>query len=269
MRIGICNEIFKDWLIEDTFEYIKKIGYEGLEIAPFTLAEDISFLPSSEVEKINETSAKTGIKIIGTHWLLVKPDGLSISTNEKNIRKKTSQYLCKLVEFTSKIGGEIMVFGSPKQRKINEGQTYKEVKENFKEVILPVLELCEKNKVYLCLEPLARSETNFINRAEEAIEIIEEIAHPYFKLHLDVKAMSDEGKPIPEIIEIGAKYLKHFHVNDKNLLGPGFGEIDYKPIIEKLKEVGYNGWLSVEVFDFSPGPKAIAERSISYLKKFL
>jgi sugar phosphate isomerase/epimerase len=269
MRIGICNEIFKDWLIEDVFEYIKKIGYQGLEIAPFTLADDISLLPSSEIDKIINISEKTGIKIIGTHWLLVKPEGLSISTREKSIREKTSQYLCKLVEFTSKIGGEIMVFGSPKQRRINEGQSYKEVKENLKEVILPVLELCEKNKVYLCIEPLARTETNFINKAEEAIEIIEEVAHPYLKLHLDVKAMCDEGKEIPEIIELGAKYLKHFHVNDKNLLGPGFGEVDYKPIIEKLKEIGYNGWLSVEVFDFSPGAEIIAEKSISYLKKFL
>ena len=269
MKIGICNEIFKNWEVEDVFEYVKKIGYEGLEIAPFTLTDDVSQLPLSEIERIKNISKKTGIEIIGTHWLLVKPEGLSISTRDRNIREKTSQYLCKLVEFTSRIGGEIMVFGSPKQRRINEGQSYEEVKENFKKVIFPVLKVCEENKVYLCLEPLARSETNFINKAEEAIEIIEEINHPYFKLHLDVKAMCDEEKSITEIIELGAKYLKHFHVNDKNLLGPGFGEIDYKPIIEKLKQIGYNGWLSVEVFDFSPGAEVIAEKSINYLKKFL
>ena len=162
-----------------------------------------------------------------------------------------------------------MVFGSPKQRKINEGQTFEEVKEYLKEVIKPVLEKCYEKNVFLCIEPLARTETNFINKAEEAIKIIEEINHPNLKLHLDVKAMCDEEKTIPEIIEIGAKYLKHFHVNDKNLLGPGFGEVDYKPIIEKLKEIGYNGWLSVEVFDFSLGAKVIAEKSINYLKKFL
>lgn len=269
MKIGICNEIFSGWKLKDVFEYLKKVGYEGLEIAPFTLADDISLLPTSVIDEILKNSEKTNVKIIGTHWLLVKPEGLSVSSPDKNVRKKTSDYLCKIVDFTSKIGGEIMVFGSPKQRKINEGQTYKEVKEYLKEVILPVLERCKEKNVYLCIEPLARSETNFINRAEEAIEIIEEINHPFLKLHLDVKAMSDEGKPIPEIIEKGAKYLKHFHVNDKNLLGPGFGEIDYKPIIEKLKEINYNGWLSVEVFDFSPGAEEIAEKSIKYLKKFL
>jgi len=269
VKIGICNEIFKDWKFERIFTFIKKLGYEGLEIAPFTITDDISFVSEKTIDEIKELSEKSGIKIIGTHWLLVKPEGLSISTPDKNLRKKTSEYLCKLVEFTSKIGGELMVFGSPKQRRINEGQTREEVKGYFKESLIPVLEKCEEEEIYLCIEPLARTETNFINRAEEAIEIIEEINHPYLKLHLDVKAMSDEEKPIPEIIEMGAKYLKHFHVNDKNLLGPGFGDIDYKPIIEKLKKIGYNGWLSLEVFDFSPGPEIIAEKSIEYLKRFL
>ncbi|MCM8785070.1 MAG: sugar phosphate isomerase/epimerase [Candidatus Omnitrophica bacterium] len=269
MKIGICNEIFQDWELEEIFYYIKSVGYEGIEIAPFTLADDIRKIEKNTIEKIKNLSEKTGIKIIGTHWLLVKPEGLSISSKDPVIRKKTSDYLCKLVDFTSDISGELMVLGSPKQRKIGEGQTYEEVKQYLKEVIEPVLEECSKKSTYLCIEPLAKTETNFINKAEQAIEIIEEINHPNLKLHLDVKAMSDEGKPIPEIIEKSAKYLKHFHVNDKNLLGPGFGEIDYKPIIDKLKEIGYSGWLSVEVFDFSPGPKIIAEKSLQYLKNFL
>ncbi|MCS7179916.1 MAG: sugar phosphate isomerase/epimerase [bacterium] len=269
MKIGICNEIFRDWKLEDVFNYLKKIGYQGIEIAPFTISDDIRTIPESKIEDIIKNSEKTEIKIIGTHWLLVKPEGLSVSSPDKDLRKKTAEYLIKLVEFTSKIGGEVMVFGSPKQRRIQEGQTFEEVKNYFKEVITPALEKCEEKKIYLCIEPLARTETNFINKAQEAIEIIEEINHPNLKLHLDVKAMSDEEKPIVEIIQEGAKYLKHFHVNDKNLLGPGFGEIDYKPIIEKLKEIGYNGWLSVEVFDFTPGPEVIAEKSIQYLRKFL
>lgn len=269
MKIGICNEIFKNWPLEKIFNYIKIVGYEGIEIAPFTIADNLSEISKDTLIKIKRLSENTGIKIIGTHWLLVKPEGLSISSKDTELRKRTSDYLSKLVNFTSDIGGEIMVLGSPKQRMINQGQTYEEVKGYLKEVILPVLERCQEKNIFLCIEPLAKKETNFINTAEQAIEIIEEINHPNLKLHLDVKAMSDEEKTIPEIIEIGAKYLKHFHANDKNLLGPGFGEIDYKPIIEKLKEIGYDGWLSVEVFDFSPGPEKIAEKSIQYLKKFL
>ena len=162
-----------------------------------------------------------------------------------------------------------MIFGSPKQRNIEKEQTYDGVKKNLIEVLEKPLFQAEKKDIYICLEPLARTETNFINTADEAIKIIEEVNHPNLKLHLDVKAMCDEEKPIPDIIRSGKEYLKHFHVNDKNLLGPGFGDVDYKPIIETLKEIGYNGFLSVEVFDFSPGPEVIAKKSIEYLKKFL
>ncbi|MGB9677809.1 MAG: sugar phosphate isomerase/epimerase family protein, partial [Candidatus Ratteibacteria bacterium] len=111
MKIGICNEIFKEWPLKEVFYYIKSIGYEGIEIAPFTLAENVSEIKNDIIEKIQELSEKNGIKIIGTHWLLVKPEGLSVSSKDVNLRKKTSEYLCKLVEFTSNIGGEIMVFG--------------------------------------------------------------------------------------------------------------------------------------------------------------
>jgi sugar phosphate isomerase/epimerase len=269
MKLGICNEMFEDWSIEKTFESVKNAGYEGLEIAPFTLGTSVYEISQDTIEKIRTLSQSTGIQIIGTHWLISKPPGLSVSSADKELRDKTARYLEKLVDLTSQMGGDIMVFGSPKQRNIGEGQTYSEVKKYFIETIMPALEECKKRNVTMCLEPLARTETNFVKNADEAIEIIEEVSHPCFKLHLDVKAMSDEQLPIPEIIKKGAKYLKHFHANDKNLRGPGQGDVDFTPIIRALKDVEYDGWLSVEVFDFSPGPETIARESISYLKKFI
>lgn len=269
MKIGICNEMFENWNIEKIFNFLKETGYQGLEIAPFTLGNSVDEIEKSTIEKIRDLSKKTGIEIIGTHWLLVKPEGLSVSTKDKNLREKTSDYLVKLVNFTAEIGGEIMVFGSPKQRNIGEEQTYQEVKKNFIECLLKPLEVAKEKNVYICIEPLTEKETNFINTGKQAIEIIEEVNHPNLKLHLDVKAMCGERRPIPEIIKEGEKYLKHFHINDENLLGPGFGKVDYEPIIAALKEIGYDGWLSVEVFDFSPGPEVIAKKSIAYIKKFL
>ncbi len=79
--------------------------------------------------------------------------------------------------------------------------------------------------------------------------------------------MSSEGTPIPEIIEQHADLLEHFHTNDPNKLGPGFGELDFVPILAALEKVGYNGWLSVEVFDYSPGPETLARQSIEYLQR--
>ncbi len=269
MKIGICNEIFQSWSIEETIKFVKETGYDGLEIAPFTLADSVVNISDRERKGIKELAAKKGLEIIGTHWLLVKPEGLSISSPDAEIRKKTSLYFEELVRFTSDIGGKIMVLGSPKQRSIGNGQTRKDVFEYFREVIKRPLEIARERNITICLEPLARKETNFVNTATEAISIIKAINHPNLKLILDVKAMSDEGRPYNEIINEGKDYLAHFHANDRNLLGPGFGDVDFAPIIDTLRKISYNGYISVEVFDFSPGPEPIARKSIEYLKKFI
>ncbi|HOK80402.1 MAG TPA: sugar phosphate isomerase/epimerase family protein [bacterium] len=269
MKTGICNEIFSSWTIEKTIEYVGKIGYDGLEIAPFTLANSVEDISTQKRSEIRTLAEKHRIEIIGTHWLLVKPEGLSISSPCAELRKKTSHYFEQLVQFTSDIGGKIMVLGSPKQRSIKAGQTKQEVIEYFKEVIRMPLEMAKQKHITICLEPLAKTETNFVNTVTEALEIIKEVNHLNLRLILDVKAMCDENRPFSEIIFEGKDYLSHFHANDRNLLGPGSGDIDFGPIIKALKEISYQGFISVEVFDFSPGPEHIAEKSIQYLKKFL
>jgi len=272
MKLGICNETFKEegkfWSLEKTLEYISNLGYQGLEIAPFTLAPSAEDIPSAKREKIRLLSKDYGLEIIGLHWLLASPSGLSISSADKKVRDRTASYLRSLIDFCSDIGGKILVFGSPKQRDIKENSSYEETRKRAKEVFISCLDEASEKGVTICMEPLARRETNFINTAKEAISLIEEINHPNFKLHLDVKAMSDEKKQIPEIIKESKEYLFHFHANDANGLGPGFGKIDFDPIIKALREVKYSGFISVEVFDVSPGSKIIAEESLVYLRKF-
>ena len=119
----------------------------------------------------------------------------------------------------------------------------------------------------ICFEPLAPSETDFINTAEQAIEFVSHFESDAFKIILDVKAMSSETKPIPDIIRDSHPNFAYFHCNDENLKGPGFGDVDFRPIFGALKEVGYDGVASVEVFDFEEGPETIARKSLRYMKE--
>jgi sugar phosphate isomerase/epimerase len=114
---------------------------------------------------------------------------------------------------------------------------------------------------------LGRTETNFVNTEAEAIALVERLPSPGFKIILDVKAMSSEPKPIPQIIRESWPHFAHFHANDPNLKGPGFGQVDFKPIAAALKEAGYTGFVSVEVFDFQDGAETIAGRSLDYLRQ--
>jgi len=125
----------------------------------------------------------------------------------------------------------------------------------------------ERRGVTICLEPLAPTETNFLNTAAEALALVEAVGSPAFQLMLDVKAMCSEAKPIPEIIRAARGRLAYFHANDRNLKGPGFGDVDFVPIAAALREAGYSGTVSVEVFNFDEGPEVIATRSREYLRE--
>ncbi|RJS84547.1 sugar phosphate isomerase/epimerase [Candidatus Bathyarchaeota archaeon] len=269
MKISICNEIFEGWRMEEVFKFISDIGYEGVEIAPFIISDDVRNINRKKREEIENVASSYGLKIVGTHWLLRGPKGLHITHPSENVRKRTERYLCDLVEFTSDIGGRIMVFGSPNQRNILKGVSRDEAWRYAEEIFSACSEFAEDYDVIIAFEPLARSLTNFINTAEEAIRLIENVSHTNFRLNLDVYSMLDEGKPLPDIIRASRDYLVHFHANDDNMLGPGFGNVDFKQIIDTLKEIGYENFISVEVFDFSPGPRRIATISFETLKQLL
>jgi sugar phosphate isomerase/epimerase len=121
-------------------------------------------------------------------------------------------------------------------------------------------------EVTLCLEPLAPVETDFLNTSAEAVEILDRLNHPSFTLHLDVKAMASDG-PAPDLIRRYARRMGHFHANDPNRRGPGFGDTDFVPIFQALKDRGYGGWVSVEVFDYTPDPETIARESLRYMQQ--
>ncbi len=106
-----------------------------------------------------------------------------------------------------------------------------------------------------------------LNTADEAATLMEMIGHPNVVVHLDVKAMSAEPTPIPDIIRKHRPHTGHFHANDTNLRGPGMGDVDFKPIFRALRETSYDGWVSVEVFDYKPDPVTIARESIDYMRR--
>src|SRR5262249_30987857 len=105
------------------------------------------------------------------------------------------------------------------------------------------------------------------NTCAEGAELLKRIDHPNFLLHLDVRAMSSEATPVVELIRRHIAQTGHFHANDPNKRGPGFGNVDFVPIFKALRESKYQGWVSVEVFDYSPDPETIARDSIKYMRK--
>jgi sugar phosphate isomerase/epimerase len=267
IKLGICNELFEGWDFGRVCRTVKEIGYDGLEIAPFTLAPRIDELSAQRRRELRSQIEDAGLETIGLHWLLAKTEGLYLTSPDRAVRGATAGYLAALAEATRDLGGSVMVLGSPKQRDLLPGVSYDRAVDYAIDVFEQVLPALDSTGVDLCLEPLAPNDTNFINTCAQAMDVIRRVAHPHFRLHMDVKAQSSEpGETVPGLIRRYGAQAGHFHAQDVNLRGPGMGDVDFGPILRALVESGYDRWVSVEVFDFSPGAEETARQSIACLR---
>lgn len=267
MRYAICNEMFEQRPLAEVCRIAKECGYTGLEIAPFTLAANAFDISPELRAATRKTVDEAGLEIIGLHWLLAKTDGYYLTTPDAAVRSSTADYLCELTRLCRDLGGKLMVLGSPQQRNLLPGITHEQAMDLAADCIRQVVPVLEKCGVVLAVEPLAPAEGDFLNTADLGAELCRKVDSPAVRLHLDVKAMSSEPTPVPEVIKNHAGLLEHFHANDPNLLGPGMGEVKFEPIFAALKEIDYQGWVSVEVFDFKPGAEKIARDSIEYMRR--
>ena len=267
MKYAICNETFQDWPFERACAFSRQCGYQGIELAPFTFAPLVQQITAEARAEIVRTAARHELEVLGIHWLLAKTEGFHLTTTDKEARKRTTSYFGELARFCRDVGGSIMVLGSPQQRNVPEGVSLREATANAREVIEGFLPELERQRVVLAIEPLGPSEGNFLLTAAEAVALIRQINSPWVRLHLDCKAMSSETASIPELLMEHQRELVHFHANDPNRQGPGFGELDFEPILAALKKINYSGWISVEVFDYSAGIETIASRSIECLTR--
>ena len=260
--------IFKDWGIDDIFQYASELGYDGLEISPFTLGESVFDISPNERERIRQLAEKTKVAVVGIQWLLASPAGLYINHYDPKVRERTKNYLLELVRFCADIGGSIMVFGSPKQRQILEQVTFADAWNYTKATFKECAEFAQTQGVTICIEPLSTEfPNNFIRTPAEAVKMIEEINHPNFKLIIDTLSCAGEIIDTPRALRKYKKYIAHVHVNDDNKSYPGRGGIVWPPIAEALKEINYQGYISTEIFIWESDPKTIAGESIEFLRR--
>lgn len=269
MKFAICNETFLDWPIGRGFEFAAECGYTGVEIAPFTIDADARRISATQRADIRREADTAGLEIIGLHWLLAKTEGLYLTSPDTATRTRTTDYLRTLVDLCHDLGGHVMVFGSPQQRVLLPGVSNEEAMGYATEVFAAIASDLEAAGVTLAIEPLSPEWGPFLNTAADGVELIGRVGSPNVRLHLDCIAMSTEATPIPELLKQHRQLLEHFHANDPNKQGPGMGELDFAPIFRALGEIDYRGWVSVEVFNYGPGPERLARESIEYMQRVL
>ena len=270
-NFSICNEIMKDWPWEKQCNYSAQVGYKGIEIAPFTLAENVDDISPDQRADLKAKAEAAGLRIVGLHWLLVTPKWLHFTTPDDDIRKRTWDYVVKLVDFCADLGGKVMIFGSPKQRNAVGGLTREQATQNLIEGLKYVAPRAGERGVTVLMEALDHTQTDVVNTLAEAVEVVKAVNHPAVQTMFDFHNTADETESHEALVRKYFPYIKHVHVQemDGTYLGTGTALKDYVPAFRALKELGYNGWVSLEVFDFTPGPEKIATESMKTLRQIV
>jgi len=269
VKLSLCNEVLAGMPLEAQCELAAKLGYEGLEIAPFTLADAPERIDAAEAKRIRGVVESFGMVVTGLHWLLVKPTGLSVTDPDPTLRQRTLAFVSHLVRTCALLGGTVLVHGSPKQRAIPSGETHAIARSRLRDFLAEVARVAEIEGVVYCLEPLSRKETELVNTIEEAAIIVGEVGSPALRTMLDCSAAGQtEALSVPELIDLWMPrgVLAHVQVNDPNRRAPGQGEMTFGPIFAALQRNGYEGVVAVEPFDYVPDGPGCAAFAAGYLR---
>ena len=266
-KYSLCNEMFENWPLAKIAQTIAELGYQGLELAPYTLAPKVTDLSAADRAGMRRDIEAAGIKVSALHWILAHTDFLLNSPNPEH-REAASAYLLDLVDFCADMGGDVLVFGSPQQRDPTEGFSKEEAWKWTVEAMRRCGVRSQERGVLFCIEPLLG--TKLISGVDDAARLVEQVDHPGFRMMVDCKSMGRDTRwSVAEQIRSVWPLFKHVHVNDPNLLGPGMGDLDFVPIVAALQDLGYDRWLSLEAMKFELGAERIARESLANLKAAL
>lgn len=267
VRLYLCNEVVRGLEFAEQCAFAAELGYDGLEVAPFTIDPNPHRLGAAKRAELRRAAADAGVEIVGLHWLLVTPEGLSITDPDGEVRARTLEVIEGLVELCADLGGRVLVHGSPAQRRLSEEDSERD-RALAREAFARAAEASERAGVTYCVEPLAPPAANFITTVEEAAALVEAVGSPALRTMIDCRAARlAEQDDVPALLErwLGTGMIAHVHLNDRNRRAPGQGEDAFLGVLEALQRLGYRGAASVEPFEYRPDGRSTAAWAAGYL----
>ena len=269
-RHAMCNEAFEKRPFAETVKAIRRAGYAGIEIAPFTLAERPADISVAERRDYRAVMAAEGLIFAGLHWLMMSPPGLHVTTPDNVLRQKSWDHIRRLIDLCADLGPDgVMVFGSPQQRSSTGGIGREQATRHFVDGLASIAPHAESRAVTVLVEALPIGQSDVTQSIEEAAGIVRRIASPAIRTMFDVHNAVDEREPHAALVDRYFDLIRHVHVNELDGRHCGTGGYDFAPVLEVLARRGYEGWLSLEAFDFSYGGERIAAASLLHLKSVI
>lgn len=262
VKISISNIAWDRSEEKEISELLKSLSISGVEIAPTKIWSSPLDATNESIQGYRQFWEDQDIKIVAMQSLLFGRPDLIIFESE-DIRIKTKDYLAKIITLSAKLGVQVLVFGSPKNRligNIDNKSAWRIAVEFFAELGT----IADSHHVKLCIEPNpAEYGCNFIRNSREGVELVKEVNNPGFGLHLDAAAMMLNGEDYYESLEMCLPFLNHFHISEPYLQLVGQRKAEHVKFAQTLKSLGYNKWVSIEMRD------GLSESNFSSVKSAL
>jgi D-psicose/D-tagatose/L-ribulose 3-epimerase len=266
MKYSVCNELFGRMDLARTCAITARQGFHGLELAPFTVFEDPARVGPERIAEIRRALRDEGLEFSGFHWLLASPPGLHIASPDAGVRGRTVEHLKRLSAISGELGGGFLVLGSPKQRSA-EGVPPRQAVAWLEESLARVGPFAAEHDSVVLLEALSGEATNVVNTIEEARAVIERIDSPGVGGMFDFHNVGSETLPWEELVRRNADLIRYVHLNELNGSYPGTGGSDFLPAFRALDELGYDGWVSLEIFHEPEDPEAVLSATMGFLRE--
>ncbi len=236
-----------------------ELGYDGVEL-------NLRDPQSEDLESVLEAAHANGLQIVslGTGQAYLQ-DGISVAAADPDVRARCIERLQSHVDFAGRVGA-LVVIGGIRGRFDSDGTMRGLEYEGAIQVVRQVVDYAASKQVTVTLEPINRYESNFINSVDDALSFLQDAQRPGIKLVLDTFHMNIEEASITAAFERAGDWLGHVHLVDSNRRAPGMGHIDFRSILETLRGMGYQGYLSGEFLPL-PDDDTAAERNIAYLRQ--
>ncbi len=276
MKFGANTLIWSaeyDSSVEEVLPAIKEAGFDGIEFPVFRPAT-VSAARVRKALAANDLECNT----VGAFF-----DGFSIISADPQLRKNSIQHLKEMIYVSSECGAKTLcgplycpVGYLPGRRRNSDEWSW------AIEAYQQIGDALAEHAMTLAIEPLNRFETFFLNTAEDATQLCNEVGHPKVGILYDTFHANIEEKDIAAGLLLLGKHLKLVHACENDRGTPGSGHVEWESVFAAMRQLEYNGWVTIESFGFTAGdlsaaasiwrdlavtPSAIAYDGVRFLKQ--
>lgn len=246
MKIAISNIAWNPDEELDIIRLMQQHHISGIEIAPTKIWTNVESVTPADLHAQKEIWRSRSVSIVALQSLLFGHPELTLFENDVT-RQRTTEYLKATIDIASGVGATALVFGSPRNRKRDTLplETAFSIAVDF---FSELGEYAAKRNTVFCIEPNPSAYgCDFICNSSEARALVKAVSCAGFRMHLDAGILTMNEENIEFEIEQSAPWLHHFHISDPQLGVIGTGITDHARIAKALRDVGYSGWVSIEM----------------------